>query len=196
MRTRLLTALRLSLATVVLTGVLYPLGLTVVARVAFPYRSTGSIMYRDGRAVGSKLLAQPFEGDGYFHSRPSACDYDTQASAPSNLGPTSANLRASVLERLNEVRVTESLDAAASVPADLVCASASGLDPHVSPESARLQAPRVAEARGIGVQEVLGLIEERTEHPTFGFIGADRVNVLLLNLRLDEVTTEQTGRNR
>lgn len=196
MKTRLLIAFRLSLVTIVLTGVLYPLGLTAVARVTFPDRSTGSIIYRDGTAVGSELLAQSFEGSEYFHPRPSACDYDTRASAASNLAPTSADLRASVVGRLVEVRELESLDGRAKVPADLVCASASGLDPHISPEAARLQARRVAEARDIGVQEILGLIEERTEHPTLGFIGADRVNVLLLNLALDEVANEQTEQNR
>jgi K+-transporting ATPase ATPase C chain len=195
-KARILIALRLTVVTIVLTGVIYPLGLTAIARLAFPAYSAGSIVYSDGDAVGSALIAQPFEGDAYFHPRPSACDYDAEASAASNLGPTSAELRSLVIERVREVRSRESLAAGASVPVDLVCASASGLDPHLSPEAARLQAPRVAEERGIGVQEVLGLIDEHTEHPTLGFIGADRVNVLLLNLALDEATAAQRNGDR
>lgn len=196
MKTRVLIALRLAVATLVLTGVVYPLVLTAIARLAFPGQSAGSIVYRDGEAVGSELIAQRFAGDGYFHERPSACDYDAGASAASNLGPTSAELRSLVIERVRDVRARESLGESATIPADLVCASASGLDPHVSPETARLQAPRVAAARDIGVQEVLRLIDEHTERPTLGFMGAYRVNVLALNLALDDATAGRTDGNR
>jgi len=189
MNARIAIALRLSLVTLALTGIVYPLLITGVATVLFPNASAGSLIYDGNRAIGSELIGQSFTSEEYVHSRPSANDYDAITSGPSNLGPTSAYLLADVTARVRAVRSEESLGADSPVPADLVCASASGLDPHISPESAILQAERVADARGIEVQQVLELIDTHTERATFGFIGEDRVNVLMLNHALDGIST-------
>lgn len=185
-------ALRLSLVTLVLTGVVYPLVMTGLAIVLFPEQARGSLV-RDpsGMVIGSSLIGQRFESDRYFHPRPSAGGYDGLSSGPSNQAPTSAALRSVVQQRVDHVRLLESLGASEPVPADLVCASASGLDPHISPEAARLQASRVAVARGLPLHQVMDLVDAHVERPTFGFIGAYRVNVLALNLALDAACADR-----
>jgi len=185
MLSRLKTALRLTIVTLVLTGVVYPLAVTGISAVLFPNQSAGSLVTDGDRIVGSKLIGQAFQSPEYFHSRPSAADYDAQASGGSNLGPTSAVLRDVVTARVVEVRTLEGLDTSAVVPVDMVTASGSGLDPHITAASARLQAQRVATVRGLALTDVLGLVEKHTEGPTLGIIGESRVNVLLLNLELD-----------
>lgn len=187
MRARIIIALRLSLLTLVLTGVVYPLLITGLATALFPNASRGSLVYDGNRAIGSELVGQSFTSEAYFHSRPSAGDYDPATSGPSNLGPTNADLESAVTARVRAVREEESLGAGSPVPADLVCASASGLDPHISPESAILQAERVAAARGLDSQQILDLIDAHTERAVLGFIGEERVNVLMLNLALDGI---------
>lgn len=187
MLSRLKTALRLAIATLVLTGVAYPLAVTGVSAVVFPGRSAGSLVTDEGRVVGSKPIGQRFEEPGYFHSRPSASGYDALASGGSNLGPTSAVLRDTVTERVAAARAREGLGSLATVPVDMVTASASGLDPHITPASARMQAQRVAETRDMTLAEVLALVDKHTEKPTLGIIGESRVNVLLLNLELNHV---------
>lgn len=171
-----------------LTGIAYPLAMTGLAQVLFPDQANGSLL-RDGeRIIGSRLIGQAFDDPAYFRPRPSAAGdgYDGASSSGSNLGPTSAELIAAVEDRVAAYRAENGLTADALVPVDAVTASASGLDPHISIANARLQAERVADARGIEVGEVTALIEEHTEGRLLGVLGEPVVNVVQLNLALDE----------
>ena len=172
--------LRLLLVMTVLLGVGYPLAVWAAGQ-AFGDRADGQPVRLDGRVVGSRLIGQQFDGDEWFHSRPSANDYDTLASAPSNLGPLSPDLMASIEERRAEVAAREGV-AVSQVPPDAVTASGSGLDPHISPAYARLQVARVAAANGLGVEEVRRLVADHTDGRSLGFLGEPGVNVLELNL--------------
>lgn len=177
--------LRLLLVMTVLLGVGYPAAVWAAGQ-AFGDRADGSPVRVDGQVVGSRLIGQQFEGDAWFLSRPSANDYDTLASAPSNLGPLSTDLVASIEDRKAEVAAREGVDVS-EVPADAVTASASGLDPHISPAYAALQAPRVAEANGLAVADVRRLIDDATVGRGLGFLGEPGVNVLELNLAVAAV---------
>lgn len=163
----------------------YPAAVTVLGRTCWARQAAGSLLTRDGAAIGSSLIGQSFSGPEYFHGRPSAAGqgYDAQASGGSNLGPTSQAL----VRRMTDEgeRLRRDNPGAASLPVDLLTASGSGLDPHLSPEAALFQAPRVARARGLGTQVVTGLVESRVEEPELGFLGQRRINVLELNLALD-----------
>ena len=177
-----LAGLRLLVVMTVLIGVGYPAAVWAAGQ-ALGDRADGQPVRRDGAVVGSRLVGQQFDGDQWFHSRPSPNDYDTLASAPSNLGPSSTDLLALVEERRAEVAAREGVDAAA-VPADALTGSGSGLDPHVSPAYAALQAPRVARANGLTTAEVNRLVADHTDGRGLGFLGEPGVNVLELNLAI------------
>lgn len=168
-----------------LLGVAYPAAVTGVAQVVFPAKANGSLVAVEGRVVGSDLVGQPFSEERYFWSRPSASvpAYDGLASGGSNLGPTSPELLASVRERVERLRAAHPGEG--PVPIDLVTASGSGLDPHVSPAAALYQARRVARARGLPPEQVRDLVLASGEPPALGVVGAPRVNVLRLNIALD-----------
>ena len=173
----ILQSLRILLALTALTGFIYPLVVTGISHLAFPSAATGSLVKRGDQFVGSALLAQKTESPAYFWPRPSAADYATVASGASNLGPTSDALKKAVAERRAKFGGT--------APADLLTASGSGLDPHISPEAARQQAGRIARERKLPLDQIESLIERITEHPQFGIFGEPRANVLALNLALD-----------
>jgi len=182
------SAIRLFLIMTLLTGVIYPLTVTGLAMGLFLYRAGGSLLRRDGQVIGSELLAQRFRDPAYFWPRPSASDYGTVPSGASNLGRMSASLADLVRER--EVRLKRAHSHQGAVPADLLFASGSGLDPHLSPEAVWYQMERIAGARGFGPEGRLRLrelVQRRYETPQWGFLGKPRVNVLLLNLDLDRM---------
>jgi K+-transporting ATPase ATPase C chain len=171
----------------VICGLAYPLVVTAIAQVGWSDTADGSLIERDGVVVGSELIGQPFTSPEYFHPRPSAAGdgYDGAASSGSNLGPTNEDFLASVAERVATYRDTNGLGADVLVPVDAVTASGSGLDPHISVRNAELQAPRVADARDLALEDVLALVEEHTTDRTLGILGDPGVNVLELNLALD-----------
>jgi K+-transporting ATPase ATPase C chain len=169
----------------IITGIAYPLVMTGIFQVAFPRQANGSLIYRDGKVVGSTFIAQQFQGDTYFWPRPSAGTYATVPSAASNLGPTSAQLQTNVAANLKALRTAHHQADDAAVPSDLVFTSASGVDPDISPEGARFQIARVAAARHRSLEDVTALVDRFVQPPQWGFLGQARVNVLELNLALD-----------
>ena len=185
-------ALRITLFFTVLTGLIYPGAITALCQVLFHRQANGSLIEANGRVVGSSLIGQNFSKPEYFQPRPSAAGngYDAAASSGSNYGPTSQKLVDRVKASVDQFR-KDNPDYQGPIPADLVTASASGLDPDISPASAEAQAPRVAKARGLSLGQVQQLIAEHTEGRAFGFLGEPRVNVLLLNLALDR---QRSGR--
>ncbi len=186
-RRQIAPALIVFLALTLLTGVVYPLVLTGVSQVVFPGRADGSLIERDGAVVGSRLIGQSFAGEQYFHPRPSAAGdgYDGASSSASSLGPTNEELLTSIEERVAAYRETNQVPEGIDVPVDAVTASGSGLDPHISPENAQLQAVRVARVRGLSLEDMVALVDEHTASRSLGFLGEDGVNVLELNLALD-----------
>ena len=171
----------------VVFGIVYPLAMTAICQALFPYKANGSLITTGGKVIGSELIGQDFTRPEYFHPRPSAAGdkgYDAANSGGSNFGPTSQKLIDRTKAAIETFR-KENPDYAGPLPADLVTASASGLDPHLSPDSASAQAARVAKARGVAVEQIQQWITEFTESPDLGLLGEPRVNVLKLNLALD-----------
>lgn len=169
------------------TGLLYPAAVTGAAQALFPWQAQGSLVERGGRTVGSALIGQPFSDPGHFWSRPSATapqPYNASASGGSNQGPLNPALTDAVTARVQALRAADPGNSR-PVPADLVTASASGLDPHITPAAAMYQAPRVARVRGLPEATVQALVQQHTEAPLWGLLGEPRVNVLALNLALD-----------
>jgi K+-transporting ATPase ATPase C chain len=185
------TQLRISLISLalftLLTGLVYPLAVTGMAQLIFPYQANGSLMQRDGEVIGSELIGQSFTDAKYFWGRPSATvpvPYNAAASSGSNLGPTNPALEQAVRARIEALQSADPGNEA-PIPVDLVTASASGLDPHISVAAALYQVPRVARERSLSETQVRLLVAQYTEGPQFGFLGEPRVNVLRLNLALD-----------
>lgn len=181
----LLTAVLMTIVTTILLGLIYPLAVTGIAQLAFPDQANGQLITRNGLAIGSRIIGQPFFGPGYFRSRPSAAGaagYDAGSSTGSNLGPTNDKL----IQRVNaDVTAWQKENPGKPVPIDLVTTSGSGLDPHISPAAAEFQVPRVARERGLSEDEVRQIVAAHTAGRQFGFLGEPRVNVLELNLDLD-----------
>lgn len=185
-----LIALRLFVLLTVLTGVIYPLAVTLPAQLFFGRQANGSLTTKNQKVVGSELLAQSFTNTSYFWPRPSAGNYETVASSASNQGPTSVGLKKIIEERAARLRAAHELSADAPVPAELLLASGSGLDPHLSPEAVRFQLERVSKARSFTPaqrQELEKLIDSLVEPPQLGLLGQPRINVLKLNLAVDSI---------
>jgi K+-transporting ATPase ATPase C chain len=190
MKDNLRIAILFTLVTTIIFGLLYPLGVTGLAQLLFPAQANGSLLARNGQAVGSKLLGQMFSSPGYFHPRPSGAGtgYDASQSGSPNLAPTNRAL----IERVKgDVDKLHAENPGAAIPIDLVTTSASGLDPEISPAAAEFQVPRVARARGLREEEVRALVAKHTLKRQFGFLGEPRVRVLELNLDLDATHSKQ-----
>lgn len=174
----------MTVVTTILLGLVYPLVVTGLAQLIFPNKANGQLIVRDGKVIGSRIIAQPFTGAGYFHPRTSAAGngYDAANSGGTNMGPTNQKLMDRVKQ---DVAAANSENPAKPVPADYVTTSASGLDPDITPANAEFQAPRVARERGISQDQVLALVHRHTQQRQFQFLGEARVNVLELNLDLD-----------
>jgi potassium-transporting ATPase KdpC subunit len=195
----LMTAIKMTIVLTILTGIIYPLGMTAVANVIFPHQAQGSLVERDGKVVGSELIGQTFAAPGYFHSRPSAAGdkgYDASNSSGSNLGPTNKTLISTVQQRVKDtIEANPGIDAH-QVPIDLVTTSGSGLDPEISPAAAEIQVARVAKARGLGEDDVRLLVQQNTRSRQLGVLGEPGVNVLTLNLALDKLSPPKVAQAR
>jgi K+-transporting ATPase ATPase C chain len=190
MKTQTIIALKFLLVMTVLTGVIYPFIMTGVAQLAFPAKANGSLIMKDGKIIGSELIGQKFDSSIYFWSRPSAIGYNPIPSGASNYGPTSDKLKKQVAERRTLFMTKNSITDTTAIPKEMIFASASGLDPHISPEAALLQLNRVASARNFNEaqkQKVQQLIKNKTEELQFFLLGELRINVFELNLALDNI---------
>ncbi len=181
----LMPAIRFKIFMTILLGIIYPFAMTGVSQVLFPRQASGDFISRGGQTIGSNLIAQKFEGQKYFWSRPSAVDYNPLSSGGSNLSPTSLDLKKAVDERIAKLKAAHP-DQTGEPPQDLIFASASGLDPHMSPEAAEYQVSRISHARGISRAEIHRLVEQNIEKRSLGLFGEHFVNVLALNLALDK----------
>ena len=185
MKKNLTTAILMTIATTILLGIIYPLVVTGLAQLIFPKQANGQLIQKDGKTIGSSIIAQGFFSPSYFHPRPSMAGsgYDPTSTNGSQLGPTNQKL----IDRVKGgVANAQPENPDTPVPIDLVTGSASGLDPHITPATAEFQLPRVAESRGITVDQLRALVQKHTEPRQLGFLGEPRVNVLELNLELDE----------
>jgi K+-transporting ATPase ATPase C chain len=190
MKTLTIIAIKFLLVMTVLTGVIYPFFMTGVAQLTFPAKANGSLVKEGGKIIGSELIGQKFDSNIYFWSRPSAIDYNPIPSGASNLSPTSDKLKKQVVERRRLFATNNSIADTSVIPKEMLFASASGLDPHISPEAALLQLKRVAMARNLNETQkikVEQLIKNKTEGPQFFLFGEPRINVFELNLALDSI---------
>ncbi|HYL15072.1 MAG TPA: potassium-transporting ATPase subunit KdpC [Terriglobales bacterium] len=185
MKKNLVIAILMTIATTVLLGIIYPLVMTGISQVLFPTKANGQLIETRGKVIGSRIIGQGFSSPGYFHSRPSAAGngYDASNSNGSQLGPTNQKL----IDRVKgDVATAQADNPGKPVPVDLVTASGSGVDPHITPAAAEYQLPRVAKERGVTVEQLSALLAKHTEGRQFGVLGEPRVNVLELNLELDQ----------
>jgi K+-transporting ATPase ATPase C chain len=183
-------AIKIFLVFTILTGCVYPLLVTGIAQVVFPHQANGSLILKDNKIIGSELIGQKFDSAIYFTSRPSAVDYNSLPSGGSNYGLTSAKLKAQVAERKSKFIISNGLGKDAEIPSEMLFASASGLDPHISPQAADLQINRIVNARNFSnlqKQKLKLLVENMSEAPQWMCLGQSRINVLLLNAKLDEI---------
>ena len=190
MKTQTISALKFFLVFTLLTGIIYPLVMTGIAQLCYPSKANGSMIMINGNIAGSELIGQKFDSSIYFWSRPSATGYSPVPSGGSNLGPTSDTLKVLVAERRSQFVKMNSISNENAVPKEMIFASASGLDPHISPEAALLQTERIAEARNFTARQKEKLdekLKELTEAPQFLFLGEKRINVLILNIELDKI---------
>jgi potassium-transporting ATPase KdpC subunit len=186
----LIVSLKILVFFIVLTGIIYPVLVTIPAQVIFPYKANGGLLVVNNKITGSKLIGQRFDSAVYFSSRPSAISYNPLPSGGSNYSLTSEKLKDLVEQRKQQFIASNQLDSLSAVPPEMLFASASGLDPHISPKAAMLQANRIAEARNFShdkKQKLIECIQECTEEPQFLLLGEERINVLLLNLRVDKI---------
>jgi potassium-transporting ATPase KdpC subunit len=190
MKTQLIISLRFLLLMTVLTGVIYPFLMTGISQLVFPVKSNGSLIIKDGKIAGSELIGQKFDSSVYFWSRPSAIDYNPMPSGASNLGPTSARLEKQFSERWILFAANNSISDTTAIPKEMISASASGLDPHISQTAALMQVARIAKARNfnpVQTQNLILSVKTLTETPQFLVFGEERVNVLALNIELDRL---------
>lgn len=195
MKKEFVTALKFLVLMTILTGIVYPLAMTGIAQILFPSKANGSLIFKDGKIIGSELIGQKFDSIKYFWSRPSSSDYNANPSAASNLGPTSNVLKRLVSERRKLFADQNNIADSTKIPLEMIFASGSGLDPHISKKAALLQADRVAAARNFSIsrkKELVKKIMDMTEQPQFGFLGEQRINVLKLNLEADRLDTTLT----
>lgn len=198
MKTQLIISIKIFAVFTVLLGIVYPLLITGIAQLAFPEKANGSLIVHGNKVIGSKLIGQKFDSEFYFWSRPSATGYGAMPSGGSNLGPTSSKLKQLVTERTLRFTGFNELPASETIPSEMLLASASGLDPHISPRAALLQVDRVVKARQFDdekKQKLIQSINELAEVPQFAFLGENRVNVLMLNIELDKLEGEFSNNN-
>jgi K+-transporting ATPase ATPase C chain len=190
----LVISVKIFLFFTILTGIIYPLFITGIAQLIFPVKANGSLIVKDNKIVGSELIGQPFDSTIFFSPRPSAVSYNPLPSGGSNYGLTNKKLKDQVNERKKQFIAFNQLDSLTAIPSEMVFASASGLDPHISPQAAVLQANRVARARNFTSdqkQQMMKCINDLTETPQFRVLGQERVNVLLLNLEISKIGSNQ-----
>jgi potassium-transporting ATPase KdpC subunit len=190
MKQLIMIALKFLLSMIILTGIIYPLMMTGVAQVIFPEKANGSLIVKDGKLIGSRLIGQKFDSIIYFSSRPSAIDYNPVPSSGSNLGPTSDKLKMQLTERRKEFATLNSVKDSTKIPVEMLFASGSGLDPHISPEAALIQLNRVVASRNyndIQKKKILEIIQNLVENPQFSLLGDPRINVFELNLAMDKM---------
>lgn len=198
MKDKIIFSLKFLLLITILTGVIYPLFITLMAQIFFNEKANGSLFYENGEARGSFLIGQNFSDSIYFQSRPSAINYNPMPSGASNLGLTSKLLYEQFLERKRNFDLANSVDSSQLIPSEMLFASASGVDPNISKESAYLQIQRIVRARNLNAKagiEIHDLIDEITEHPGLGFLGTERVNLLKLNIALDNFVDKWKTQN-
>jgi K+-transporting ATPase ATPase C chain len=198
MKTQLLISIKIFAVFTLLLGLIYPLLITAIAQLTFPAKANGSLIVQENKVVGSELIAQKFDSEKYFSSRPSATDYNPMPSGGSNLGPISTKLKQQVIDRKKQFVEFNKLSESEKVPSEMLLASASGLDPHISPKAALLQVDRIAKARQFNEsqkQQLVQLVKNLSEGPQFFILGENRVNVLLLNLELDKMGVKDSYKN-